>query len=144
MVKIVYAGKIYRGKEKPEVLLQALRELLDEQKILKDDYQVEIYGDEEGWLNTEIGKWGLAEIVKQCGRVTQERMLEIERGADILWLIKWDGINKGDGWLVRALSWLLMGKRGFEYSREFNKRFAGRSETGVIPLKFYEYIATMR
>jgi len=120
-MKIVSAGGIYLGKQKPEVLFQALRELIEGGEIKESDYNVEIYSEVEPWLAKEIEAWGLGAVVKQCGRVPHEEMLRVEREADILWLMKWDSIIKGD-------------------HKWYEENFVGKPETGVIGLKFYEYL----
>jgi len=139
-MKIVSAGGIYPGKQKPEVLFQALRELIDEGEIKESDYNVEIYSEVEPWLAKEIEAWGLGAVVKQCGRVPHEEMLRVEREADILWLMKWDSIIRGDGWFWKLLDRIFIGKHMVEYHKRYEENFVGKPETGVIGLKFYEYL----
>lgn len=109
-INIVYTGTIYQGKQDPSKLLQAVSELVKTEEINPDDISIEFYGDTLCWLDESIGKYGLANIVKQYGRVKREVVLQKQREARILWLMLWED----------------------------------KDEKGVIPLKFYEYLAAGR
>jgi len=101
LITIVYTGTIYQGKQDTTKLFVALRELIDE-GLGESDIRVEFYGDELVWLRGEIEQYGLLNTVSQCGRVSHEEALQIQREADILLLLKWEDLQE-DGVYTRKV-----------------------------------------
>ena len=87
---ITYTGNIYVGKEKPSRLFAVLKELIDDKLINRNDVEVLFYGGKYGWLEKETKKYGLADIVHQCGNVPHSISLQKQRESQILLHLGWD------------------------------------------------------
>ena len=87
---ITYAGTLYYNKQNPTPLLRALRELIVEGLINPDITRVRFFGPPEYWLEREIIKHNLGEIVKQYGTVPRDVALARQRESQILLLLNWD------------------------------------------------------
>jgi len=143
-VNIVYTGTIYQGKQDPAKLFQAVAELIRDGQVEREAISVDFYGGVLGWLEKDIKKYGLVGVAIQHGVVSQEEAIQKQRDARILWLMKWESITKGIGRFEMILERIFSGKEGLRYSREFNEKFAGKPEQGVVPLKLFEYLAARR
>ncbi len=91
---ITYAGTLYAGKRDPSKFLKPLKELISEGFINPEKIEVRFYGPREEWLNKEIEKYGLSEIVKQYGFFPREIILERERDSQVLLLLKWEDLKE--------------------------------------------------
>lgn len=84
---ITYTGQLYQGKRDPVPLLQALAELISEGKICREDVRVRFYGSTEYWLEQEIRKYRLEDVVSLHSHVHREEALERQRESQILLLL---------------------------------------------------------
>jgi len=91
---ITYTGILYQGKRDPELLLKAIRELIDENIIKLDNIRVNFFGPTQYWLEQDIKKYNLNGIVKQYGIVPREVALKKQRESQILLLLNWDDPNE--------------------------------------------------
>lgn len=89
-LKILYSGQLYRGKRDPELLFKALNELNVNNEIRIEDFILEFYGYDEGWLTSEIDKFNLNDIVKVNGLISRDEVLEKQRKSQILLLLAWN------------------------------------------------------
>jgi len=87
---ITYTGSLYHGKRDPSKLFEALKELIDEQKLDREDVEVLFYGPQEDWLKQEIEKYNLQGIVHDYGLVSRKISLLKQRESQILLLLLWD------------------------------------------------------
>lgn len=87
---ITYTGNIYPGWQKPGILFQALREMLDGEDIDPADLEVHFYGHESPWLTAEVEKYGLAGVVQCHGPVPAEVSLKKQKESQVLYLMDWD------------------------------------------------------
>lgn len=87
---ITYTGQLYQAKRDPELLLRAIKELIDESIIKSDNIRVNFFGPTQYWLEQEIKKYRLEEVVKQYGVVSREVALRKQRESQILLLLNWD------------------------------------------------------
>lgn len=87
---ITYTGNLYPGKQSPEPLFKALRDLIAEGTMDANDVQVRFYGAEAGWIDKQAGHHGLRDIVKQFGLVPRGVALDKQRESQVLLLIKWN------------------------------------------------------
>lgn len=93
---IVYTGTIYRGKQDPEPLFKALRDLLLEGVVNRGDVKIEFYGNysQEDWLREDIEKYGLQDIVEVDDPVPREEALRKQRESQLLLLLTWNNPNE--------------------------------------------------
>ncbi|NQE44520.1 hypothetical protein C5S31_00680, partial [ANME-1 cluster archaeon GoMg2] len=87
---IVYTGNLYRGKRDPEPLLKAIQKLILEGIIEPDEVVIDFYGYDEGWLERDVERYGLQDIVRVHGVIPREEALKKQREAQILLLLTWN------------------------------------------------------
>ncbi|USG64263.1 glycosyltransferase family 4 protein [Brevibacillus ruminantium] len=86
----VYAGILYQ-KRNPRLLLQAIHELIDEQKVNREDLLLSFAGvfDYPGYTENQdcVEALGLGDIVRVLGNLPHKQALSLMKGADALLLI---------------------------------------------------------
>jgi glycosyltransferase involved in cell wall biosynthesis len=86
----VYAGILYQ-KRNPRLLLRAIRELIDEGAVNRDDLLLSFAGvfDYPGYSENIdcVRELGLTDIVRIVGNLSHKEALRLMRGADVLLLI---------------------------------------------------------
>lgn len=87
---ITYSGGLMQGKRDPEMLLQALQSLLNEKKIDPNKVSINFWGRKLYWLEQDIEKYGLQQIVHQKGETSRHQILEEQRNSQILLLLNWN------------------------------------------------------
>jgi hypothetical protein len=87
---ITYAGGLYHGRRDPEILFQALSELISEKTVDPQRVSVRFYGPVEYWLDQEIRDHGLEEVVTQNGSVPREVSIAKQRESQMLLLLSWN------------------------------------------------------
>lgn len=85
---LMYAGSLYGGKRDPTILFDAISQLIGENKLEKDNIQIDFYGDTTN-LHELSQKYSLENIVKIHGKVTHEEVLKNQMNSDVLLLISW-------------------------------------------------------
>jgi len=85
-LSVLYAGSIYVGKRDPSVLFQAMARLGQDGKRVR----VHFYMDHGGNVTDLAKRHGVADQVTVHAPVPHARILEIERAADVLLLLRWD------------------------------------------------------
>jgi len=87
---IVYTGALYQGKRDPAQLFEAIHFLRNNGLIGQDDVQIDMYGPHENWLQNDIEKYHLEDIVTLNGIVTRERAIIEQQRAQLLLLLTWN------------------------------------------------------
>ncbi len=90
---ITYTGQLYQGKRNPELLLKAIRELIDENIIKSNNIRVNFFGPLQYWLTQEIKKYRLEGTIKQYGIVNREVALRKQRESQILLLLNSNNVR---------------------------------------------------
>ncbi|WP_407411809.1 glycosyltransferase [Methanobrevibacter sp.] len=90
---LMYAGSLYKGRRDPSILFDAVHQLIEEDKIGRDNIMIDFYGDEIN-LRELSEKYGITGNVKIHGRITQDEVLKHQMNADVLLLISW--MNKSE------------------------------------------------
>jgi hypothetical protein len=96
---IVYTGRIYPNKRNPMPLIKAIDFLIDRGLIESDQVVIDFYGGNTEIINDEIGLLRHPEIVKHHGHVTRDKVLEIQKSADLLLLME-SGDDDSKGFLT--------------------------------------------
>ncbi len=94
---ITYTGPIYTGKHRPEILLEALSNLIKRGQIDPKIVEVRFYGPKRTWLDSKIDEYSLSHVVNQCGAVPRDESIRKQRESQILLLLNWED-TKGKGW----------------------------------------------
>lgn len=87
---ITYTGNLYPGKQSPEPLFAALRDLITEGSMDAGDIEVRFYGPQAGWIDKQAERYGLTGMVRQFGVVPREIALNKQRESQLLLLLKWN------------------------------------------------------
>jgi len=87
---IVYTGSLYQGKRDPEQLFEVIYFLQNNGLLGQNDVRIDIYGPHENWLENDIEKYHLQDVVTLYGMVTRERAITEQRKAQILLLLTWN------------------------------------------------------
>lgn len=85
---LMYAGSLYSGKRDPSILFDSVSQLINEDKISKDNIIIDFYGDETN-LEALSEKFNIMDNVNIHGRITQNEVLRHQMNADVLLLISW-------------------------------------------------------
>ena len=89
-MSISYTGLVYKGKQDPARLFEAVKTLIDEKTIDPEKIELRFYGLTGGWLDEEIKSFHLQDIVKIYGNVSRDMAIQAQRESHILLLLNWD------------------------------------------------------
>jgi glycosyltransferase involved in cell wall biosynthesis len=87
-LRIVYTGTIYKGHRDPTPLLQALAEMVTEQKLSHGDLTVDFYGERNGVAKELTQDKKFSPFVRIMGHVSREEALKAQRDASLLLLLE--------------------------------------------------------
>jgi hypothetical protein len=87
---ITYTGNLYPGKQTPEPLFAALRELVAQGTVAPNDLEVRFFGPELPWVDRLAERYGLRQQVRQFGLVPRDVALAGQRESQLLLLMKWN------------------------------------------------------
>ena len=103
---ITYTGNLYPGKQSPEPLFAALRDLITEGSMDASDIEVRFYGIEAGWIDKQAESYGLIGIVRQFGVVPREIALNKQRESQLLLLLKWNDPKQTGAYSAKIFEYL--------------------------------------
>ncbi len=103
---ITYTGNLYPGKQSPEPLFAALRDLITEGSMDASDMEVRFYGSEAGWIEKQAERYGLTGIVRQFGMVPREIALNKQRESQLLLLLKWSDTQQRGVYTAKIFEYL--------------------------------------
>ena len=87
---ITYTGSIYKSRQDPDILFEAISVLLSEGSLEAKNLSVEFYGKEEDWLLSKAMRYGLKDIVKTYGPISRAESIEKQRQSHLLLLLTWN------------------------------------------------------
>src|SRR3989344_2586999 len=87
---IAYTGRIYTQKQDPMKLIRALKELIEKGNIDSNEIEVNFFGEKLIWLDNEIEKFGLKNIVHQYNQIPREEIIKKQRESQVLLLLCWE------------------------------------------------------
>ena len=87
---ITYTGRIYTQKQDPMKLIRALKELIEGGNIDSNEIEVNFFGEKLIWLDNEIEKFGLKNIVHQYNQIPREEIIKKQRESQVLLLLCWE------------------------------------------------------
>lgn len=141
---ITYTGNLYYGKQDPELLLKAIRELTDESIVKLNDVRINFYGPTQYWLSQKIKKYDLDKIVKQHGTVPREIALKSQRESQILLILGWNDPKERGTYSGKIFEYLAAKRPVLaigEYKGVLNKLLeetnAGYCFSNIKPLKYF-------
>jgi len=103
---ITYTGNVYPGKQSPEPLFAALRDLIADGSMDAGDIEVRFYGVQAGWINKQGEGYGLTGVVRQFGMVPREIALNNQRESQLLLLLKWNDAQQQGVYSAKIFEYL--------------------------------------
>lgn len=89
ILKIVYTGTIYNGKQDPSPLFQAIKELIRERLIERNCVRIEFYGANPQPVAELAAAHEISDVVSMFPRIRHEDVIKKQVQADILLLLEW-------------------------------------------------------
>ncbi len=87
---ITYTGVLYGKERNPYKFFEALASLIRKRLIDPKDVDVRFYGKFEDWVQEDIERHGLQDIVKQYGSVSWMDCLQRQRESQLLLQLNWE------------------------------------------------------
>ena len=87
---ITHTGQLYQGKRDPAPLFRAIAESISEGQLDRRVVRVRFYGATEYWLEKEVKRFGLEDVVSLHPQVPRNIALEKQRESQVLLLLNWD------------------------------------------------------
>jgi len=107
---ITYTGSLYQGRRDPELLFQALGNLISKGFIDPNDLSMDFYGPKEDWLEYDAIKYGLKGIVKINGLISRDESIEKQRRTHLLLLLTWNNKEEKGVYTGKIFDYLAAGR----------------------------------
>jgi glycosyltransferase involved in cell wall biosynthesis len=91
---ITYTGLFYKGKQNPDLMLEALPKLFNYGRLDRRECDVRLYGGKLDWVQDSIDRLSLWDIVHQYGKVSHAEAIKAQKESQLLWLLDWDDPNE--------------------------------------------------
>lgn len=108
--RLVYTGGFYPGKTDPEDFLNGLALWLAREPAARARVRVDFFGPRETWIEAQIAKHGLGDVVTQHGRVSYTESLRWQAGASALLFFDWLDIRAGGVLSGKVFEYLASGR----------------------------------
>lgn len=105
---LMYAGSLYGGKRDPSILFDAVRQLIEEEKIDENKIMINFYGDSTN-LKELSEKYNISSIVNVHGKISHSEVLQNQMNSDILLLISW--MNESEKMFIPGKVYEYMGSK---------------------------------
>jgi glycosyltransferase involved in cell wall biosynthesis len=92
-VRLVYIGQLYREKQSPERLFEAIGILKNRGISVEQRIEILFYGHPDAFVTDMITKYNLDAVVKVPGFIPREKTLQVQRDADMLIFIDWQNLK---------------------------------------------------
>ncbi len=102
---ITYTGQIY-GKQNPLKVLEAIKRLIDNDKINPNEIEIRLYGPEIKWLNIKIKELKLDSIFKYLGLIERKEVFKKQRESQVLLKINWEDPNQKASYTGKIFEYL--------------------------------------
>jgi glycosyltransferase involved in cell wall biosynthesis len=103
---ITYTGQIYNKKQDPRILLEVIKELLENGCIDNQKVELRFYGPHNYMLQKQIVGIGLTQNVFQYGIIKRELALEKQRESSVLLLLNWNDPNESGVYTGKVFEYL--------------------------------------
>lgn len=110
VMKITYVGALYGGDRDLSPLFKALGELINEGVIDSDKLRVLYAGKEYAVIENQASKYGLENIVENCGVLSGEDCLRLQFSSHMLLLSTWNDKYEYGVFPGKLLEYMLIGK----------------------------------
>lgn len=107
---ITYTGIIYPVRQDPEPLFRALSSLISKGYLDPKDLSVDFYGFIEDWLEDDVKRYGLDDVVRINGSVSREESIETQRRSHLLLLLTWNDKEERGIYTGKLFDYLAAGR----------------------------------
>jgi len=87
---MAYTGQIYKGKQDPSMVVEAVKRLIDEGSVPRDQIEIRFYGPKNDDLERMTHQAGLEDVVHAFGVVTRNESYQHQREAHLLLYFSWE------------------------------------------------------
>ena len=105
-----YAGVLYKGKRDLGIIFKAIRELICEDKINKNNILINYAGTSSSFFLGQCEEYNSLDIVKIFGFVSRKQSLQLQLSSDILLLASWNSIGETGVVTGKFLEYLMINK----------------------------------
>jgi glycosyltransferase involved in cell wall biosynthesis len=102
---ITYTGQIYKQQD-PCKILTAISELIEENEIVKDDFELRFYGTQNPRVNQLVETLQLERFVKYYGTVGHKEMPKIQMESHILLIFNWEDKREKNCYPLKVFEYL--------------------------------------
>lgn len=106
---LVYTGSLYGGKRNPLPVFEAIRKLINENKICETKFRLVYAGGDSGSWRKAAETTGLIKCIKLLGYLPRQEALQWQQYAHINLLITWSQKNYGGILTGKLYEYLAMG-----------------------------------
>lgn len=103
---ITYTGAIYKGKQDPILLFEALSGLIADQTINADDVEVRFFGSGLDWLEEAVKDYKLSRVVKLFKPVPRSVAFDRQRESHVLLHLTWEDDASVAGYSLKLFDYL--------------------------------------
>ena len=103
---ITYTGTIYIGKQDPEKVLIALKNLISKNIMNANDVEIRFYGQRQIWLENKIIEHHLVGVAKQFGLISRYESLQRQRESHLLLLLNWEDPKEKGVYPLKSFEYL--------------------------------------
>lgn len=107
---ITYTGHIYAKKRNPEILLEALNQLILEGVIDQRKVKLRFFGPTQYWFEREIKRHHLEGVAKQYGIVPRDVALTKQRESQVLLQLTWNDPREQGVYTGKIFEYLASGR----------------------------------
>lgn len=140
---ITYTGSIYRGKQDPSKLFEALRDLFDAKLMDRTQTEVRFYGVPQGWLQDVIERCHMSDVAIQYGSIRRSSSFEKQRESQALLAYGWEDPNEIGGFPIKLFEYFAArrpilatgGTPKEQFRAMLDATQAGRHAIGIADIK---------
>jgi hypothetical protein len=103
---VTYTGSIYAGKQDPERVLTALQRLIAERAIDPDVIELRFHGPRYLWLQREIQRRNLTDVVTQYGPTSRRESIHRQRESHVLLFLNWEDTSEPGVYSLKFFEYL--------------------------------------
>jgi len=107
---ITYTGQIYRAGQDPNLLIDAVAELINEKKMGRERVKIRFYGPEDYLLETRAEEAGLKGVLSQNGVVSKREAIVRQKESQLLLCMNWASSKGARVQLIKFVDYLATGR----------------------------------
>ncbi|MDH4123583.1 MAG: glycosyltransferase [Thermoplasmata archaeon] len=106
---ITYTGQIYWPKMKPEILFEAIKDMISNGIVNRNSIEFRHYGPYDNHLERLSVQLGLEDVIKQYGVISRDESLKAQKSSHVLLVIHWEDRDQPGMISTKLLEYLSTG-----------------------------------